>query len=131
MQSQRLPWSENVYEPDFGYRIQPQDPDNEIQRFVDAMKHMEQVNYCSKNASNVHFPFQRLNRCYLFSFQPNLVGDQLTSFLSGPAFNGRQPFVSLGDTTSDSGDDEISANMIAVQCQSVEALLYEENASFP
>lgn len=59
------------------------------------------------------------------------MGDQLTHFLSGPAFNGRPPYVTFGDTPSDSGDDEISSNLIAVQCQSVEALLYEENASFP
>lgn len=45
VQSQRLPWSENVYEPDFGYRIQPQDADSEIQRCVEAMKQMEQVNH--------------------------------------------------------------------------------------
>lgn len=59
------------------------------------------------------------------------MGDQLTRFLSDPAFNGRQPYVTAGDTSSDSDDDGIAANLIAVQCQSVEAMLYEENASFP
>lgn len=59
MRSQRLPWSENVYKPDFGYRIQPQDPDSEIQSCVEAMKHMEQVNYFFF----VHFPFRQINCC--------------------------------------------------------------------
>lgn len=79
------------------------------------------------------FHFRWLHLCLhlLFLFQSSLVGDQLNCFLSGPAFNGRQPFVTVGDTSSDSGDDEFSANLIAVQCQSVEALLYEENAAFP
>lgn len=45
--------------------------------------------------------------------------------------NGRQPYVTVGDTPSDSDDDENPANLINVQCSSVEALLYEENASFP
>lgn len=43
MRSQRLPWAENVYVPDFGYRIQPHDPDSEIESGVKAMKHTEQV----------------------------------------------------------------------------------------
>lgn len=61
-----------------------------------------------------------------------MVREQLSHFLAESAvFNGRQPYVTVGDTSSDSDDDEISNNLIAVQCQSVEALLYEENASFP
>lgn len=43
VRSQRLPWSEQAYEPNYGYKVQLQDPDHEIQSIVDAMKHMEQV----------------------------------------------------------------------------------------
>lgn len=57
MRSERLPWSENVYKPDFGYRIQPQDLDTEIQSCVEAMKHMEQVKFCSNISIWFHFHF--------------------------------------------------------------------------
>lgn len=43
MRSQRLPWSENVYEPDYGYRIQLHESDQEIQNCMDAIRHIEQV----------------------------------------------------------------------------------------
>lgn len=64
------------------------------------------------------------------------MSDQLSCFLAGPGLNGQQPYVTVGDTPSDSGDGDDGdydspANMINIQCQSVEALLYEENASFP
>lgn len=61
------------------------------------------------------------------------MNDQLTRFLSGPALNGRQPYVTVGDTPSVSADDDDTnlANLLSFQCESIEALVYEENASFP
>lgn len=43
VRSQPLPWSENLYKPNYGFRLQLQDADREIQNCVEAMKNIEQV----------------------------------------------------------------------------------------